>query len=89
MKKAQLELGFDLFHPSLTLYIEREKELARLKKEEEAKRLERLWQENQRNLIQKQKDREKKNELDRYSPSPLKPFILSLVSLQEICQRIG
>jgi hypothetical protein len=36
-----------------------------LKKEEEAKRLERLWNENQRNLIQKQKDREKKHELDR------------------------
>jgi hypothetical protein len=44
---------------------ERDKELTRLKKEEEAKRLERLWNENQRNLIAKQREREKQSEQER------------------------
>lgn len=66
VKKAQLEIGSHHLSTLIHIPTEREKELARLKKEEEAKRLERLWNENQRNLIQKQKDREKKNELDRY-----------------------
>lgn len=47
VKKAQLE-------------IEHEKEIAKLKKESEAKRLERLWNENQENLRIKQIEREKK-----------------------------
>lgn len=71
VRKAQMEIGETL--PSSVLLVlfvdllktEREKELVKAKKEEEAKRLERLWNENQRNLIQKQKDKEKKHEQDR------------------------